>query len=131
MTWHQQRAAGMHRLPSDIVGYTFKAANYCPDCIIAQVRRVWAGFTEAELDWPTETALDHAATALKIDRTDEHSFDSDTFPKVVFRDMLSECDVCDGAAVVNDEYELHRPCTACNGTGTGERCGSCGAILGE
>jgi hypothetical protein len=32
LSWHQQRAAGMHALPYDVVGYTNEGAILCPAC---------------------------------------------------------------------------------------------------
>jgi len=32
LSWHQQRAAGMHALPYDVVGYTFDGTILCAAC---------------------------------------------------------------------------------------------------
>lgn len=81
--------------PFDIVGYTYQADIYGPECIVGLVARdlgvehdtAGAGFT-------VESALDALASAAAIDRQDERSFDSDDFPKVVFRDQLEPDDRC-------------------------------------
>ena len=65
---------------TDIVAYTYKADIYCPDCIITQVNHSpIAGLLEN-----AEAALDVFAKVRGIDRYDEHSYDSDEFPKVIF-----------------------------------------------
>lgn len=111
LSWHQQRAAGMHALPDDIVGYTFRAATYCPRCIIGQLT-VNPGDTRHRSEpWPfatvetTERNLDTLARLAGIDRGDERSFDSGEFPKIVFResaqnyaateDEPEHCETCD------------------------------------
>jgi hypothetical protein len=42
----------------------------------------------------TEEALDFLAQRRGIDRYDEHTFDSGDFPKVIFRDQVTDDDVC-------------------------------------
>ena len=32
LSWHQQRAAGMHALPYDVVAHTHDGAILCPAC---------------------------------------------------------------------------------------------------
>ena len=49
----------------------------------------------AARDMPTEDVLDQCAGASAIDRDDEHSFDSDEFPKVVFLHQLDNATTCD------------------------------------
>lgn len=73
----------------DIVGYTFRADLYCSDCIVAQVCGGEVAFT---LD--TELVLDDAADAKGIDRQEEHTFDSDDFPKVIFAGMIDGDECC-------------------------------------
>ncbi len=41
-----------------------------------------------------ETALDFIAKLQGIDRYDEATYDSEDFPKVVFRDQVEDDDVC-------------------------------------
>jgi hypothetical protein len=120
MSWHQQRAAGMHGLPDDVVGYTYNADLYCHDCIIAALPigegQAFDGWALApSIDMDTESHLSEIAAAFGIDRGDEASFDSGDFPKVLFRDMLSE-----EPELVFDPEEW-----------SPDRCGSCGEMLGE
>lgn len=84
---------------TDIVGYVFKADTYCPDHVEDAVTS-----TEAYDGWklvepvtmPTEDSLNEIAAAFQIDRYDESSFDSDEFPKVIFRDQAEGfyCGAC-------------------------------------
>jgi hypothetical protein len=74
----------MTNQPFDIVGYTFKADNYCPKCVIKKLTPY--GFNSVADD-NTEELLNQLALSAHIDREDERSFDSDNFPKVVFRDQ--------------------------------------------
>ena len=81
-----------------IVAYTYRAETLCPGCIIAQL--IGRGeASPAARDMRVEEVLDQIAGANGIDRDDEHSFDSDDFPKVVLGVSLEEherCDGCDG-----------------------------------
>lgn len=87
--------------PDDIVGYVFKADTYCPVHIIG---RLPVGPSEDFDGWAlahgvtmsTEENLDEIAAAFGIDRGDEYSFDTDYFPKVVFRGAAEEsrCGEC-------------------------------------
>lgn len=83
----------------DIVGYTFKADLYCPDHVIGQLpvgpSEDFDGWALAHgVSMSAEENLDEIAAAFGIDRGDEYSFDSDYFPKVVFRDSLDLDDAC-------------------------------------
>ena len=82
----------------DIVGYTYRADMYCPDCIVKKMN-----WTPMEDRASAELALDDMADVAGIDRYNERTFDSDNFPKIIFRDMTS----------------WQNP----------ERCGNCGQIL--
>lgn len=86
-----------------IVGYTFNADQYGPECIVAQVTTNPGDVhhRDAKID-DAETHLDLLARIAGIDRMDEHSFDSGDFPKVIF-----------AVQVESDE----------------ERCGACGEPL--
>lgn len=80
--WHQ--LAGSRAMPYDIVGYTYRAENYCPSCVRM---RLADRFPVAFYDTGSSgEMLDRAAAQLGIDREDERSFDSEDFPKVIFRD---------------------------------------------
>lgn len=72
----------------DIVAYTYKADTYCPTCIVEELRRRITGYGPFDWTLDAETVLDQVALANGIDRYEETTFDSDEFPKVVFRDAL-------------------------------------------
>lgn len=72
-----------------IIGYTYRAANYCPGC----VEGAYGDNTFSENMFP-EDALDALAALAGIDRDDEHSFDSDDFPKVILSLDADAVDVC-------------------------------------
>lgn len=82
-----------------VVGYVFKAAVFCPTCIIKVLPTGhgdpydgWA----TNLPMSTEDNLNEIAIAFGIDRQNEYSFDTDDFPKVIFSsDNEGEtCDKC-------------------------------------
>ena len=55
------------------------------------------GWAVAEgVQMSTEENLSEIAAAFGIDRMNEHTYDSDNFPKVIFRDMAEDerCDHC-------------------------------------
>lgn len=82
----------------DIVGYTFKGASYCPEHIVEAVTSTeeYDGWALADrITMPVEDNLNEIAAAFGIDRQDESSFDSDEFPKVIFRDQLNDSLYCD------------------------------------
>ena len=78
---------------TDIVGYSYRADLYCPNCIVSALP---TGEGEAFDGWgvaagvrmSTEENLDEIAATFGFDRSDESSFDGDEFPKVVFLDDL-------------------------------------------
>lgn len=77
-----------------IVGYTYQADNYCPECTAFQMA---AGGAPQRRDYEdVESYLDRAAGWLKVDRHNEYGFDSDVFPKVVFADQANGelCGTC-------------------------------------
>lgn len=78
--------------PFDIVAYQYRAHIYTPaeivDALIADGLA-----SPAARDMDVEDALDQIAGANAIDRMDEYSFDSDDFPKVVFRNHYQEGDL--------------------------------------
>jgi hypothetical protein len=65
----------------------------CPRCLIETMVRA-GELSPAARDMEPEDALDQHANALAIDRTDESSYDSDEFPKVVFYSPNLEGDTC-------------------------------------
>jgi hypothetical protein len=117
MTWHQQRAAGLHAMPYDIAGYAYKADMYCPDCILRVMRLSW----RRRKGESPEAVLDRGAKARGINRADESSFDSGEFAAIIRRENLTPCEFCDG-----DPSD----CDVCGGTGTSDVCGICRATLG-
>jgi hypothetical protein len=96
----------------DVVAYTYRADNFCPDCIVATLGNERDVALASLLG--TEDALTALATLRGIDREDERSFDSGEFPKVVFRDQLGYLYQADGVGASNVEH-----------------CASCGRELGE
>jgi hypothetical protein len=82
---------------TDVVGHTYRADLYCSRCIILElVKR--AELSPAAYDLPPSDVLKDAAEAHGIDWADERSFDSDEWPKVVFRSSLEDegehCGTC-------------------------------------
>jgi hypothetical protein len=77
---------------TDIVGYTFQAENICPECIVKAVTGVGSEIIGFVVD--IEGVLDIVAGALKINRHDENTFDSDDFPKVIFSSQIEEPEKC-------------------------------------
>ena len=83
-----------------IVGYTFRAETLCPDCTIKALPtgegQAYDGWALAEgVHMSVEDNLNEIALAFGINRTDEHTFDSDDFPKVVFDVQLLDGETCD------------------------------------
>lgn len=76
-----------------ITAYTFNAEQYHPHCLISALV-LDRELSPAALDMGNERALDQHAAANGIDRTDESSFDSSEFPKVVFADQVETDEVC-------------------------------------
>ena len=82
------------------IAYTYRADNYCPDCIL-HIMIVHGDASPAVLDRlydPTdslESILDYLADCQAIDRADERTFDSGEFPKVIFTTENDEhCGLC-------------------------------------
>lgn len=109
----------------DIVGYTYKADNYCHGCIRTamgmQYRTVPVTMLDEAFDvapvmpYDIEAMLHVFAQLDGIDRYDERTYDSGDFPKVIFADMV------------------HDSCSEENGYETGQcgdQCGKCGEPLG-
>ena len=100
----------------EIVAYTYQADIYCPECVLEvmdyEPRNRNTNSVEDYLsicygvveDYLNEIASD---PSYPINRSDEYSFDSDIFPKVVFACMLE------------NDY----------GDDTPTRCGGCEAIF--
>lgn len=85
------------------IAYIFQAAIYCPDCICNEVLSVaeYDGWQLAKgIVMDTESNLNEIAAAFGINRMDETTFDSGTFPKVTFsaewlEDGKEYCGACD------------------------------------
>lgn len=75
----------------NIIAYAYRAALYCPDCIVHALPR--DVLSPAAYDMRAEDVLDQVAAYDGIDRYDEYSFDSDDFPKVAF--SCEDGDTCD------------------------------------
>ncbi len=58
---------------TDLVGYTYQADEYCPDCIPGVVRKRDMVRLDAGVHPTTEGTLDIYAHILEVDRQDERS----------------------------------------------------------
>lgn len=89
---------------TDIVGYAYQAETLCPACaVMACAEELAPGPVPTAALLDPEAGLDYLAQVAGIeDREDEGTFDSDDFPKVIFRDSAREnADTCayDGCGV--------------------------------
>jgi hypothetical protein len=82
-----------------IVAYTFRADTYAPSAILAALPtgdgEDYDGWGYPESAMPrtnaaVEESLNELALAFGINRSDEYTFDSDTFPKVVFAHQVDD-----------------------------------------
>lgn len=82
----------------EITGYVYKAETFCPRCLKRHL------YHRDEIDktlksQSVEDMLDLLATERKVNREDEWSFDSDYFPKVIFKSdaelMPDFCNLCE------------------------------------
>lgn len=103
---------------TDIVGYSFQADIYCPECILDEVEYMYSPGLSDVSGASMEKILDALAELHKIDRHNESSFDSGEFPKIILRehlnDWLHEYDNGYGVASVSPAH-----------------CGSCSEVLGD
>jgi hypothetical protein len=83
-----------YRRADEIAAYTYMSDTYCPPCLIGHMVRTGEASLDAR-DMPTEHVLDQCAAANAIERTDEASYDSSEFPKVVFLHQLADSATCD------------------------------------
>lgn len=80
-----------------IIGYQYRADVYCPSCIIDALPtgegEAFDGWRDVSGTMSTEENLSEIAQAFGIDRQDEHTYDSDDFPKVIFADddLIADC----------------------------------------
>jgi len=80
---------------TDVVGYAYRADTYCPYCI-AGVMDAYGLWTPPEAgEERLDELLSRASGSLGIDRFHESSYDSDDFPKVVFRDQAANDRCCE------------------------------------
>lgn len=77
---------------SEVVAYVFRADIFCPACIVSQLPR--DVLSPAASDMRVEDLLDQVAAYVGIDRYDEHTYDSEEFPKVIFSHMVDSSDNC-------------------------------------
>lgn len=95
MSWHQQRAAGMHALPYDVVGYSWHGSIYCPACLVERLIR-------AEIASPGARDMIAGEVIDQICDADPYStLRADAAP--IFRDDVEDeyCEDCAGIACVN------------------------------
>jgi hypothetical protein len=135
-------------MSADIVGYAYRANLYCPRHIYGIVLR--GATVEIGLLGAVEASLDALAVRLGIDRADESTFDSGTFPTVVLRSMLRDPHTCECGHNVEDhmpmDWDVRRGCPVVIGghaenpvfcpcdefdPGIPDRCASCGEELGS
>ncbi|WP_369042293.1 hypothetical protein [Streptomyces sp. Midd1] len=64
----------------EVVGYSYQAENLCPSCTLKTMR---ANGIKVPRGKSHEDAIRGAAATLGIDFEDQHSYDSDSFPKPV------------------------------------------------
>jgi hypothetical protein len=76
-----------------IVGYTYRADNLHPDCLISTMVAT-RELSPAARDMSAEDVLDQHAGANAIDREDERSFDSGDFPKPFTAEQATEDEAC-------------------------------------
>ena len=86
---------------TDIVAYDYQSDRYTPKAILVILNDHGLASAYARFVGPedTEETLDEIASANAIDRYAENTYDTDEFPKVVFRDQLQELDSYD---TIND-----------------------------
>lgn len=83
---------------TDIVGYTFRAAIYCPEHVLAAMTATpeFEGWELADgVDMSVEDNLTEVAVAFGIDRDKEYTFDADEFPKRIFGWEADGSETCD------------------------------------
>lgn len=98
--------------PDDIVGYIYKAETYCPD---DAVRTYLACNPEAPTQGlngrDAESVLDILCQWANVHRYNESSYDSDNFPKVIFRDQCDDRTYDDGTIEHDRCGTCHRALT--------------------
>ncbi|MFJ5725825.1 hypothetical protein [Streptomyces sp. NPDC093149] len=104
-----------------VVGYTYQAENLCPTCTIKAMR---AHGIKVQRGKAHEEAIRRAAEKLGIDYDDQHSYDSDNFPKPVTE---QQCET-ELTEVPNDKPGTRHAIS--DERCTGDKCGKW-LILGE
>ena len=88
-----------------VVGYAYKATEYCPSCVIRTLLNE-QGLEGHGLSHVNEDALDLMARFQGVNMGDETTYDSDDWPKVVLgyqaEDHESYCDRCHGSLTDTD-----------------------------
>ncbi len=119
---------------SDIIAYTYRADQWHRDCVVRALYGEGRA-APAALDMDSESVLAQIAGAEGIDHQDEHTFDSDNFPKVVFADAADDMldDTCGGCGEPIIEGTSPADCMVCDGDGVvnGMPCGECNGDLYE
>lgn len=93
---------------NEIAGYTWHADQFCPTCIVKELcASEYLETTPAAHDMAAEELLNQLAEYSGIDRDDEYTFDSDTFPKVILTVQLDCGDLTE---------QGHERCGACGNT---------------
>jgi hypoxanthine phosphoribosyltransferase len=73
-------------------GYTYKAENYCPDCIMSVMSGGKVVGSDVGYVYDVDKILKFCAAVMGIDYDDEYSYDSDEFPKPIFNtDEIEKC----------------------------------------
>jgi hypothetical protein len=79
---------------TDIVAYTYQAEILCRDDML-DAANAWLTKDGVKVPYLiVEDALNAWAVSAKVDRDDEHTYDSDEFPKVVFASQVEDDETC-------------------------------------
>lgn len=80
---------------TDIVGYTYDAETLCPSCTMSAMVILPDMFPKGCEDMLDQlAALGANPEGQVIDRQDESSFDSNSFPKVIFDSQVENDEQC-------------------------------------
>lgn len=77
-----------------IVGYTYTAEQFCINCMHGPSVAIFREAGGKVESMSVETNLDAAALYLKVNRLDEHTFDTGDFPKVILEAQVDGCEHC-------------------------------------
>ena len=89
----------MIRQHGDIVAYQFQADLVCPDCVVPLLFELFGQPHPRAPHFTTEAKLGVLAKLVGINYRDEHSYDSDEYPKPVLYNQPyleggARCSVC-------------------------------------